>query len=54
MSSPDSSLLDSLFSYNSKGTIAPTTAPNFVSLPDAGGCPLAYSRDEKYEAGDKV
>ncbi|KAL7483108.1 hypothetical protein ACHAW6_008756 [Cyclotella cf. meneghiniana] len=36
------------------GTIAPTTAPNYVSLPRAGGCPLDYSSDEKYEAGDKV
>ncbi|KAL3783743.1 hypothetical protein HJC23_004862 [Cyclotella cryptica] len=36
------------------GTIAPTSSPNFVSLPDAGGCPMDYSSDEKYEAGDKV
>ncbi|KAL7535401.1 hypothetical protein ACHAXR_007612, partial [Thalassiosira sp. AJA248-18] len=39
------------------GTIAPTTAPNYVSLKDMGGCPEAWERrteSEPYEEGDRV
>ena len=36
------------------GTIAPTSSPAFSSLADVGGCPLDYSSDGGYEAGDKV
>ena len=36
------------------GTIAPTSAPAFSSLADAGGCPPDYSSSDSYEAGDKV
>ena len=36
------------------GTIAPTQAPNFVTLTDNNGCPEAYSDAATYEANDKV
>jgi hypothetical protein len=36
------------------GTIAPTSAPAFASLADAGGCAPDYSDSATYEAGDKV
>eukprot|EP00584_Thalassiosira_punctigera_P002647 CAMPEP_0172527200 /NCGR_PEP_ID=MMETSP1067-20121228/1937_1 /TAXON_ID=265564 ORGANISM="Thalassiosira punctigera, Strain Tpunct2005C2" /NCGR_SAMPLE_ID=MMETSP1067 /ASSEMBLY_ACC=CAM_ASM_000444 /LENGTH=652 /DNA_ID=CAMNT_0013310885 /DNA_START=110 /DNA_END=2068 /DNA_ORIENTATION=- len=35
------------------GTIAPTTAPNFSSLVDVGGCPDDWSV-QSYEEGDRV
>lgn len=35
------------------GTIAPTTSPNYVTLPNAGGCPGAWEAGEdKYEEFD--
>lgn len=35
------------------GTIAPTTAPVFVSLPDVGGCPEEWSA-KNYEENDRI
>jgi hypothetical protein len=37
-----------------EGTIAPTTAPVYVTLADAGGCPPEFDESTTYEAGDKV
>ena len=37
-----------------EGTIAPTTAPVYVTLADAGGCPPEFDESATYEAGDKV
>jgi hypothetical protein len=37
-----------------EGTIAPTTAPAYVTLADAGGCPPEFDESATYEAGDKV
>jgi hypothetical protein len=36
------------------GTIAPTLAPEFVSIADAGGCPAEFSAEEDYEEADRV
>lgn len=36
------------------GTIAPTSSPVFVSLPDTSGCPEKYSASMQYYSGDRV
>jgi len=36
-----------------RGTIAPTSSPDFVVLPDMGGCPGNWS-PQPYETGDRV
>ena len=38
----------------STGTIAPTATPAFSSLANVGGCPLDYTSNKGYEAGDRV
>ena len=37
-----------------KGSIAPSSSPNFSKLSRDGGCPEVYSDAASYEAGDKV
>ena len=43
-----------LFAQFPIGTMSPTTSPAFSSIEDVGDCPLDYTSNGSYEAGDKV